>query len=228
MLGVSPEPCHWVGATHPAEVGGGDGADCGPPWILEGYILLTLPLAIFAAAVPLMKTEGCFPALCACLLLGFTLIVSPNLRGEEPFPLRDITETVDDLLGPNEIDLSELAYVSARGMALYSTVAIFLNEWAVQGRGDKKVASNLESAVEKFHKVARVIGLKTGKSEKAILEQIVLLSEIYAKEMVRSKQLNNEIMSPVIKRDMQAISKAAPLLVGFADELTSDSTKEKK
>jgi hypothetical protein len=80
------------------------------------------------------------------------------------------------------------------------------------------MAAKLLAKSEGFFQVACKCGLKTNKTEDAILAQVKLLMDTYSAMMIKSKQLNNEIMSPAIQKDMEALKLIAPIVDGILEE----------
>ncbi len=149
------------------------------------------------------------------------------------FSLKDIGPSVEAILSDEKTDESELAYVAARGTALFLAISKILDENPSSGRGelDKNLAQGYLESSHRFFKVASFLGAKTGKSEKNITAQVSLLMETYLQEMVRSKQLNNEIMSAPILRDVKALQRVAPFVNGLDEVIEASQkvrTKEKQ
>lgn len=131
--------------------------------------------------------------------------------GDATFPLKDIGPTVDAILGDEKFDESELAYIGARGAALFVAISKWLDENPGDER-DKELSIKLMERAHPFFAIAHLFGARTGKSEANIDAQISSLLEIYVREMARSKQLNNETLSAPISRDMKALERVAPLI----------------
>ena len=147
---------------------------------------------------------------------------------DSKFSLKDIGPSVEAILSDEKTDKTELAYVGARGGALFLAISKLLDENPSSDRGelDKKLAQNYLESAHRFFKVAQFYGEITGMSEKNIHAQLSSLMEIYLQEMVRSKQLNNEIMSAPILRDFKEIQRVAPL-VNELDKALETSQKVK-
>jgi hypothetical protein len=75
--------------------------------------------------------------------------------------------------------------------------------------------------------VAIFFGLKSGKSESAVNEQLKALIDEYADEMVRSKKLNNEYFSPRILKDQDILKKIQPLVFALASTIDEEQKKRK-
>lgn len=145
-----------------------------------------------------------------CTLVVFSL--SSLARAEDAtFPLKDIGPSVDAILGGEKVDESELAYVGARGAALFVAISKWLDENPGSER-DKEMSKKLMERAHPFFVIAHLFGTRTGKSKSNIDSQVASLLETYVREMVRSKQLNNEILSAPISRDMKALERVAPLV----------------
>jgi hypothetical protein len=149
------------------------------------------------------------------------------------FSLKDIGPSVEAILSDEKTDETELAYVAARGTALFLAISKILDENPSSERGelDKNLAQGYLESSHRFFKVASFLGAKTGKSEKNITAQVSLLMETYLQEMVRSKQLNNEIMSAPILRDVKALQRVAPFVNGLDEVIEASQkvrTKEKQ
>lgn len=148
------------------------------------------------------------------------LLITPIvIHAEEQFPLKDLNPVIQTLLKSEKPDFSEMAYVAARGAALYTNMAAVFEENGNHDAKDKQLAANLKSIADKYFRVMVFTATKTGKSATALQDQITVLTKAYSTEMVKSKQLNNEYFGENIKRDRQALSQIESLIFEIADEL---------
>jgi hypothetical protein len=181
--------------------------------------------------------SGCLVALVACLVQAEESKEIAELRNkteaggaaDETFPLKDIGPSVDALLESGKNDDSELSYVTARGSALFLGISLYLDE-NPGGQKDVELSKKMMEHAHRFAIIAGVIGAKSGKSVEKVKAQIKIFLDIYVKEMVRSKQLNNEILSPPISRDLKDVTRIAPLVNGLFEMLEKqeqDSSAEK-
>jgi hypothetical protein len=144
---------------------------------------------------------------------------------DSKFSLKDIGSSIEEILSSEKPDLSELAYVAARGTAAFLAISKILDEnSSSEPNESKKLAQNFLERSHKFWGVASFVGRQTGKSDKNIYEQVSLLMEIYLQEMASSKQLNNEFMSAPIRRDLDALMRVEP----FVNELNEVFEKSEK
>jgi hypothetical protein len=155
-------------------------------------------------------------ALVLCALIPFLAV--RIIAAEDIFPLKDIGPTVDELVNTGYSDASELAYVSARGCALLCAISINLED-NPGGERDVKQSIQFRTFADSYLRFAIFNGLKSRKSEEMQKAQIQMLIEIYMKEMIRSKQLNNEYLSSTIRRDLKDIERIAPLVNAFSKML---------
>lgn len=151
---------------------------------------------------------------------------------DSKFPLKDVKPLVEEILSGKNTDQSELAYVAARGGALLLAISKILHENPHKDRSwSEKMAQSYMEDSHRFLKVAQVIGAITGKSDENIHAQFRTLMEVYLQEMARSKQLNNEYMSTLIVRELNAIISMAPLVNELDKTFEASSkilTKEKQ
>lgn len=155
------------------------------------------------------------------LLLGGLVALTFNAAAaakDPEFPLKDFGRAVEAVMVAEKVDESELAYVGARGSALLLAISKWLEE-NPGGERDKQLAEQFLKRAHPFFVVAHLFGERTGKSGKNTDAQIAALMETYVREMVRSKQLNNEILSAPISRDLKALERVAPFVNGLAKSL---------
>jgi hypothetical protein len=162
------------------------------------------------------------------LLLVLSTAAATWVRSEESFALKDLDESIQQAFNEEKPDLSEMAYVCMRGAAFYSTAAIIFRESAPKDEQGNKIITNLESLSAKYLRVGVALSGATGKSAEAIKEQASLLGTIYAKEMIRTKQLNNEYFGPRIKKDQEALKKIEGAVLALADQIAENSKTSKK
>ncbi len=156
-------------------------------------------------------------AIAAYLTLSVVLVAS------EPFPLKELAPSVDTLLSSENPDHSELAYIAARGTALYFSVAMVFEESGNGGERDKNVIATMKEQSEQFFKVAVMSGLISKMTQDSIKERIQTLMEVYMKEMAQSKKLNNQYFSPVILKDTESLRKIQPLVARLSGEIAKAS-----
>lgn len=137
-----------------------------------------------------------------------------SLRAEE-LALRPLEPIVAEFLKSEGKDLSELAYICSRGTALFMSYSLYI-EANSAGAKDDAIAKKLSEKATPFLSVALILSQLPKKSKEASLQQIQLLTETYAKMMVASKQLNNEIMSPALKKDLDALELIEPAVLVVA------------
>ena len=167
-----------------------------------------------------MKKPNQSLSLVLCALIPFLAV--RIIAAEDIFPLKDLGPTVDELLKSSKSDTSELAYVSARGSALLLAISKYLDE--NPGRdADAKLSKDMMLNAHRYAIFSVWFGLKAGKSVKNSEAQIKMLLDIYETEMIRSKQLNNKILSPAISRDLENIERIAPLVNRLAEILDKQS-----
>lgn len=152
------------------------------------------------------------------MLTFFVVAIALTVSGfavESSFPLKDLGPTIDEILGSQKPDKTELSYVAARGSALFLSISAYLENNPSGRPGEAETSSKFMQHSHHFAVVAEVLGRLKGKSTESVYEQIQMLMEIYSKEMGVSKQLNNEIMSPPILRDFKDLERIAPLIEGL-------------
>ncbi len=160
-----------------------------------------------------MKKPNQSLALVLCALIPFLAV--RVIAAEDTFPLKDLGPTVDELVKLGYSDASELAYVSARGSALFIAISKYLDE-NPGGERDVKQSKDMMLNAHRYAIFSSWFGLKAGKSVNNSEAQIKMLLDIYVTEMIRSKQLNNEVLSSAIRRDLKDVERIAPLVNTFS------------
>ncbi|HEY0969255.1 MAG TPA: hypothetical protein VGD88_17810 [Opitutaceae bacterium] len=138
------------------------------------------------------------------------------VRAEE-LQLKPLAPTIERLEKSQDPDPSELAYVAARGAALFVAMSGYLNKNAADDR-DRKISDDLFEKAKPYYVSAQIIGTSTGKTKETVDQQIKLIVDAYSVMMVKSKQLNNTIVSPQIESDMEALKRLETTFVEFAKE----------
>lgn len=145
----------------------------------------------------------------------------------EELKLRLLKPIITQLTESKNPDISELGYVAARGAALFTALAGHIDANAANER-DKKIAEDLQKRAVPYWQVAMACGLMTKKSTENSNEQVKLLFNTYTAMIRRSKQLNNEILSPAILEDMEALKSIESLVADFADTVEKSAGAKKK
>jgi len=138
------------------------------------------------------------------------------VAAEEELKLRLLKPIIAQLERSSEPDMSEFQYVAARGAALFTALSGYITENAVNDR-DREMAQDMQKRGVSYYQVALTSGLMTKKSTEKTNEQIKLLLETYSKMIVKSKQLNNEILSPAILEDIEALKTIESTIMQLAE-----------
>lgn len=162
----------------------------------------------------------------AFYLFSATIIFAAStasLHAEE-LSLKPLEPIITEFRKSEDPDLSELAYISARGASLFIAFSGYIDENS-RGDKDKALATKFSEKADAYYKVAVILGPKSKKTKEATDEQIKILAQIYVKMMVASKQLNNEIASPAITKDMDALKLIEPVIFGLVAEIKNQSSE---
>jgi hypothetical protein len=161
-----------------------------------------------------------FLTLLPFLALGLWGKASTEVRSATFHELRDFAPLITAWENGEEIDPTELAYVLARSVALLTAISKYLDE-SSSGESLEKDVSERHKAMgdvyakraSSFYEFAIVYGLAAGKTVETVDQQIVVLLDVYFKEMVRSMQLNNVLLnSATIGRDFTLVKKLATII----------------
>ncbi|MBI3886024.1 MAG: hypothetical protein HY302_09890 [Opitutae bacterium] len=163
------------------------------------------------------------PRIICALAVALTIATSHSLLMAEELPLRPLEPIVSELTKSEKPDVSELAYVSARGAALFTALSSYVDSNAA-GERDKKLANDLLREALPFFQVAVLMGLEAKKTKEATESQIKILIEAYSQMMIRSKQLNNEIASPAVTKDLAALKLIEPVVQTIAAEIEKQTS----
>lgn len=162
------------------------------------------------------------PITLAFVLCAAAKTFTSSLHAEE-LTLKPLEPIVSELTKGGNPDLNELAYVSARGAALFMALSTYIEANPRSDGTDKPIVKNLHEKGMAYFGVAVVIGRMFSKTEDATAAQIQLLAETYTKMIVKSKQLNNEIASPAIKKDVEALKLIEAVVMGLATDFDKKS-----
>lgn len=138
------------------------------------------------------------------------------VAAEEELKLRSLKPIIAQLERNSEPDMSEFQYVAARGAALFMALSGYITENAANDR-DRKMAQDIQMRGVPYYQVALTSGLMTKKSTEKTNEQIKLLLETYLNMIVKSKQLNNELLSPAILEDLEALKAIESTIMQLAE-----------
>ncbi len=113
-------------------------------------------------------------------------------------------------------DFSEAAYVGARLAALLTTMQEHLEETLPEDPEHKAgmllITKEIGERALLYFRVAAYLDLSFNqKSDAYIQEQRAQLVSFYGQEMVRGKQLNNSVMTPLVGEDMRFSRELYPL-----------------
>jgi len=147
-----------------------------------------------------------------------------SLHAEE-LTLKPLEPIIKELIESPNPDPSELAYASARGAALFLALSAYIEANPRTDGSDKQIVLNFKTLWLAYFRVASSLGRSFSKTEDATAEQLKILSETYAKMIIASKQLNNEIFSPAIRKDIAALKLIEPTVLKIAGDLEGRSSK---
>jgi hypothetical protein len=148
---------------------------------------------------------------------------TPVLHAEE-LTLKPLEPIIAEFNKNDNPDISQLAYVSARGGALFLAMSGYIEENS-RGEKDNALAKKLSEKADAYYKVAVILGSRSKKTKDATDGQMRILTETYVKMMVASKQLNNEIASPAITKDMDALKSIEPVILELAEEIKRQASE---
>ena len=111
----------------------------------------------------------------------------------------------------DEPDVSEMDYVGIRSAALYYAISTFMKEPALAELREKYM-----KAGNTFYVVGARLSAGLGQSTESIHKQTAMLGRIYAESMATSKNLNNNVFSPLIRDDLAAANEVYPLFAALA------------
>jgi hypothetical protein len=144
----------------------------------------------------------------------------------ETLELRRLKPLIDELVNAKHPDVGELAYANARGSAVFAAISMYLKENA-QREQDRELSEQFAGKAVMFIEVASLLGEMTGKSKEATREQVKGLARNYLERMIASKQLNNEIITPEIREDMEAVKALEVAMTRMLDKLDANFAKSK-
>lgn len=148
----------------------------------------------------------------------------PSLHAEE-LALKPLEPIIKELIESPNPDPSELAYASARGAALFLALSAYIEANPRSDGSDKQIVVNFKTLWMAYFRVASILGRSFSKTEDATVEQVKILSETYAKKIVASKQLNNEIFSPAIRKDIAALKLIESTVLEISGNVDGRSAK---
>jgi hypothetical protein len=157
--------------------------------------------------------------------LGVVVAVSQSLLQAEELNLKPLEPIVAEFTKSKSPDLNEFAYVSARGAALFLALSAYIEANPRPDGADKQFVTNFKEKGMAYFLVAVIVGKKFSKTDEATVEQVQILLETYAKMIVASKQLNNEIVSPAIRKDIEALKQIEALVLEMAADFEKKSSK---
>lgn len=152
----------------------------------------------------------------------FLALFCPRISAKEP-DLRPLEPIVAEHIKNTKKDPSELAYISARGAALYTALSGYIYK-NPRNENDKKLSDDLFNKALIYSESSTICGLISKKTEEATLNQIKILVQTYGEMIIASKQLNNQVISPAISADMNALTLIEPTIVS----IVLDSGKNEK
>ena len=107
---------------------------------------------------------------------------------------------------------SEMAYVGIRSAALFYAISTFVRDTAM--------SEALEETMKRgntFYVVGARLSASLGQSQDSIHKQTAMLGRIYSESMAASKNLNNNVFSPLVRDDLAAANKVYPLFAALVD-----------
>ena len=138
------------------------------------------------------------------LFFGVFLVMSSSISySQTMIPLEQFVKE------RNGSDPSELSYVGQRCSTLFSVIGTLLRENGTSK--DLLTISTLENKSSVIRNVSLSLDLGVNKkSPEAIIKQSKQFNEIYTKQLVKNKQLNNNYFDGYIKTDLEICNSLYP------------------
>lgn len=146
-------------------------------------------------------------ALAVCVGLPPVVCEEARLR-----PLSHIIKALTDAEKP---ELSEFAYISARGAGLYAALSAIIKA-SPRNDKEKKLAESYFALSHKHFQVAMVAGMRANQDLESTKAQVKLFFDNYTAMAVKSRQEDNEIFSPEILADLDALKEIQPNILALA------------